>query len=441
MPACIREVRAGLLRAAVLCLLTSAMLAGHAFGECPAAPPVFLSPVHVVDVTSGEVRSDRALLLRDGVIAGEFAANTSPPSDSLQHDGRGRYAIPALTDMHVHALWAPGVPDAFLPAFLDAGVTRIRDMGGDLNIVATTRRRVLECDLEGPRILATGPFLDGPDPVDPSLSLALATPADAVASVRLLHREGVDLVKVYTLLSVDVLAAVLDEANALGLPVAGHLPAGVTLASPLAAQFQSIEHMAIERGGLCDGLESSRCSRAMTRLSDAGVAMTPTLVVRITSTKMALESFSPEGDLQVLPDVVRAYWQQQREATASMADGEWLEARFASLNDLQFHTRHYRASGGLILAGSDAGNPFVWPGQGLQAELLALEAAGLPPLAVLQAATINPALALNDPDSGVIAPGKRADIVLLDANPLVDIGALTQIDSVYLAGARIRGGD
>lgn len=399
---------------------------------CPSTDQV-LAPVHVVDVEAGVVRRERALVISGGRIVAESAASVA--SGATRTDGRGAYVIPGLWDMHVHALWDASVPEPFFRMFLDAGVTSLRDMGGDLKVAVAARAGADGCSLQ-PHFWFAGPFLDGPQPVDPALSIALRTPQDGQAAVRMLKRQGVDFLKVYSLVPGDVFAAILDEAERAGLPVAGHLPGSVKVSDPNVRRMASIEHLAIELGGLCTFDDPAACGPVFDALINAGVAMTPTLIARETSTRMADKDFRPtyEG----LPPAVRSYWESSLNLTAGRDDA-WRAQRKVSLAHARRMTRELARRNAVLLGGSDAGTPFVVPGASLHDELALMVEAGLSPLEALRAATVAPARFMKRADMGRIAPGAVADLVLLSGNPLDDIRNTRRIVGVYVNGRPVTG--
>lgn len=399
---------------------------------CPSTDQV-LAPVHVVDVEAGVVRRERALVISGGRIVAESAASVA--SGATRTDGRGAYVIPGLWDMHVHALWDASVPAPFFRMFLDAGVTSLRDMGGDLKVAVAARAGADGCSLQ-PHFWFAGPFLDGPQPVDPALSIALRTPQDGQAAVRMLKRQGVDFLKVYSLVPGDVFAAILDEAERAGLPVAGHLPGSVKVSDPNVRRMASIEHLAIELGGLCTFDDPAACGPVFDALINAGVAMTPTLIARETSTRMADKDFRPtyEG----LPPAVRSYWESSLNLTAGRDDA-WRAQRKVSLAHARRMTRELARRNAVLLGGSDAGTPFVVPGASLHDELALMVEAGLSPLEALRAATVAPARFMKRADMGRIAPGAVADLVLLSGNPLDDIRNTRRIVGVYVNGRPVTG--
>ncbi len=178
------------------------VIASNVAWACDRSTALAIGPVNIIDVETGAVRPDRALLLEDGKISREIPASrmAALPARIQRFDGRNGYLIPGLTDMHVHALWDPTVPAPFFHDFLVNGVTGVRDMGGYLELALEVRRQLQNCEMAGPHLWVAGPFLDGPEPVDPSLSLALANRQAARRAVRTLHRRGVDFLKVYSML-------------------------------------------------------------------------------------------------------------------------------------------------------------------------------------------------------------------------------------------------
>jgi imidazolonepropionase-like amidohydrolase len=414
-----------------------ALFPGLAAAACPEGGSLIIGPLRIVDVETGEIRTGRALQIENGLITREFnwAGEAARYGDIPVVDGAGRYAMPGLIDAHVHTLWAPGVPESFFAAFLDHGVTSIRDMGGDPGLTINMRQAARTCALEAPNLIAPGPFLDGPEPVDPSLSMALSSADDVRDAVEELAADGADFLKVYTLLPPELLGVLIDEAAARGLRVSGHLPAGVQAGGALSGRMQTIEHMAIETGGICSGISRTDCLNRLQSLALDGVLLTPTLIVRRASTDMARGEFDVP-DIP-FPAIVGQFWLGQQQSARSRADADWFEQREASLAELAWLTRAYIALGGDILAGSDAGNPFVFPGAGLHDELALLVEAGLTPLQALQAATVHPARLFPDQPLGRIAPGYRADFILLADNPLTDITATRRIEAVYLNGVMI----
>jgi imidazolonepropionase-like amidohydrolase len=414
------------------------VIASNVAWACDRPAALAIGPVNIIDVETGAVRADRALLLEDGKISREIPASRmgALPAHIQRYDGQHGYLMPGLIDMHVHALWDPTVPAPFFHDFLVNGVTGVRDMGGDLELALEVRRQLQNCEMAGPHLWVAGPFLDGPEPVDPSLSLALANRQAARRAVRMLHRRGVDFLKVYSLLPPDVLSAVLDEARKYGLKVVGHVPAMLGPRGP-ALRMDGMEHLAIETGGLCDAANPGQCEAVFRQIVRRRIAQTPTLVAREVSTSLASPNRDEPFDVARFPEAVRRYWQSERRATRARATPEWLSARALSLRHARWMTQVLSSRGAILLAGSDAGTPYVRPGVSLHDELGLLVEAGLSPRAALASATVSPARFLGARDRGRIGPGMVADLILLRENPLVNIANTRSIVAVFHDGVRV----
>lgn len=429
--------RPGLLLLLLLLLLP---LPGMA-APCAQQNAAILAPIHIVDVEHGRVRRHRGLLISEGRIVSEFRARHTAQfarryPAALRIDGAGAYAMPGLFDMHVHALWDAQVAEPFLREFLRQGITSVRDMGGVLEIASHTRAAIHRCDYLAPNLWYAGTFLDGPEPVDPAMSLALANPAQARTAVRQLHRSGVDFLKVYSMLAPELLEVVLDEATTLGLPVVGHVPATAPTSTPV-FRLASVEHLAIEVGGICPSARRRTCGPILRRLVRHRVAQTPTLIAREVSTRIAQDGFVDPPAFAALPAVVQAYWSAERSRSVARASAAWQADRATSMAHSRWLLRALSRQGAILLAGSDAGTPYLFPGTSLHEELALLVQSGLAPRQALMAATEAPARFLRRDDLGRLKPGAVADLVLLDGNPLQDIMWTRAIRAVFRAGIRV----
>lgn len=416
----------------IVALLLLLLLAGCA----SRAPRVDLAVVdaHLVQPREGRVLAKQTVLIRgDRIVAVGDAGAVDVPDGTAVLDARGRYLIPGLWDMHVHALWDPAVETHFLPLFVASGVTGVRDMGGTLPVLQAVRRKLLDGPRPWPQLVAAGPVLDGPQPVDPSISLPVADAEQGRAAVQALAAAGVDFIKVYTLLPAPAFEAVVQAARARGLAVAGHIPHGVD-ARTAAQGMRSVEHLRAETGGLCAGLVDADCRAVYAALREQGVWMTPTLVARRPRAIIDDAALAADPRLALLPPVLRQLWLGNRERTLARLSPEGLAQR------RQDFRREQRAAGELprrglpVLAGSDAGSDFVFPGDGLHEELALLVDAGLSSAEALQAATSNAADYLQRDDIGHVGVGAMADLVLLDGNPLQDIRHTSAITAVVLRG-------
>ena len=426
------------------------------------APPIIITHVTVINPGSSSVQRDRAVVI-DGnrIISVSNAAPTAQGDRKpTRIDATGQFLIPGLWDMHVHSAfgdWFPGGRDIILPLFIANGVTGVRDMGGDFPVLAAWRKQITSGEIVGPRMIVSGPMLDALLP-DGKLrfpsSIAVTTPETAVAAVDSLKAQGVDFIKVQSVISHDAYLAAAAEAHKVGLPIVGHVPDKVRLAEVIAAGQKSVEHlMGIFEGCsteeekfiagngdlklLLSTQDTQRCDALIRQLAQSQTWQVPTLAWQRGGT------FLDQRDLKhdPLDKYVPAYWREVtwKRFTEEMMPGLLhdplaLRQKYFAAN-LQMVGALHRA-GVPFLAGTDATpGVYILPGFSLHDELANFVEAGLTPMESLQTATSGPAQFLGTQStSGAIAPGKVADLVLLSANPLDDIRNTRHITAVIANG-------
>jgi imidazolonepropionase-like amidohydrolase len=438
------------------------------------ANAVAITHVTVIDVSSGTARPDMTVVVRGNRIVAIGAADSvATPADAEAVDGRGRFLIPGLWDMHVHAAW-PNVADAVAELFVANGVTGVRDMWGDPAVIHDWRGEVARRDGKHPRIVAAGNLVDGPEPVWPN-SIRVRGADDARDVVRSLRRNGADFIKVYSHLPRDAYFAIADEAKQQGIPFAGHVTIAISAAEASDAGQRSIEHLTgvalgcssleprileeaattiasrgwaaasgFERaaGGLIDSTyDASRCDALAARFVRNETWQVPTLTVRYNVTHLDDPTLENDPRLRYMPRFLRQRWSDRAESI------EGGSSRAPAAQQAQYRREtmivgQLSRAGVPILAGTDEQNPYCMPGFSLHDELARLVAAGLTPLAALQAATLNPARFLHATDSlGTVEVGKIADLVLLDGDPLADIHNVSRIEAVVVNGRLIDGAE
>ncbi len=336
-------------------------------------------------------------------------------------------------------------------------------MGGDLAALQEWRREIEAGKLLGPRIFAPGPMLDGGKAQPPDL-LAPGTPNEGRAAVRDLKAKGTDFIKVLSRLDRETYFAIADESKKQEMTFSGHVPNALHAREVSEAGQKSIEHIFYSNLTFdCSAREDAlrqQSAEARAKRDSAGAAaardeanasfspekaealgqamvrnktwLVPTLVAirAIAQQREAARSNPPE--LAYLPSALRTTWSPNEiEKEVSPGVAQWYFAQFQ--NDLKI-ARALHAAGVKMLAGSDSLDPLNFPGPSLHEELNLLVEAGFTPKQALQAATVNPAEFMGTKDWGTIAPGRIADLVLLEANPLEDIRNSRKISAVILGG-------
>lgn len=352
----------------------------------------------VIDGTKRAPIANATVVVRGGRIdAVGPASRVRPPADLPKVDVAGATIIAGLWDMHAHASqidWAP--------VYLASGVTTVRDMGGQMAFLSAFRDAVASGEALGPRMLLAG-LVDGPGPRAFG-AMTAATAEEGQQVVRRYKDAGFRQIKIYSLVSPSVAAAIAVEAHRLGMTVTGHVPNGMTPDQAVGVGFDHIAHMPIS------GEPGSEPVRSLIGLFvQRHVAIDPTqswneLLGRSASTP--IESFQPGVQRLPLP-LARMIGSLPGTAT----DPATVHARL--LRSLQL-VHDASQAGVLVVAGTDKGVP----GFSLQRELELYVDGGMTPLEAIRTATINAAQAMKMDDAGTIESGKRADLVVLTGNPL-----------------------
>jgi hypothetical protein len=420
--------------------------------------PTYITQVVVIDTETGREARDQTVIVSGEKIVDIRASGTTPaPMNARIVDGKGKYLIPGLWDMHVHGTRF----DSTLPLYIANGVTGVREMFGppDAN---KFRAELAAKHLIAPHIYLGSPIVDGKPPVWPD-SIAVGTADEARGAVDEQKQRGADFIKVYSLLSRDAYFAIADEARRQNIPVGGHVPNSVTVLEAAAAKQRTIEHLigielacssrekelrpkilaakpiGIEFDALVLAALQSysdwRCKGVFAELRKNGSWPVPTLAVWRSVGLLNDPQFTSDNRVRYFSGEFRDWMTGKADARMK----EWSASEFGVRRDIfsaesKLTGELFRA-GVPMLAGTDVGNAFCFPGFSLHDELALLVESGLTPLAALQAATRNAAISMNATDRyGSVSKGKIADVVLLDADPLQDIHNTTKISEVFLDG-------
>ena len=400
--------------------------------------------VNVVPMSTESVQAAQTVIVSDGLVAiiGDVDEVRIPEGATLV-DGTDRYLMPGLVEMHAHV---PDVEsdnlDRDFSLFVANGVTAVRGMLGRSSHLAL-RQAILDGEVFGPRLITSGPSLNG---------RSVSGVEDAREQVRDQAELGYDFIKIHPGLSEKEFRAIAETANDLGIPFAGHVPVAAGLAAALELNMSTIDHLdgyfvamlptdSHRSGGyggffdvmLAADLEQDQIEElaAATAASGTWNVATQVLVENRIGDMMVDDLLSrPESKYMPLETLQR--WADRRQETLSEHGFDPDTARLAIELRRRLILALHQAGAGLLL-GSDAPQVFNVPGFSLHRELELLVASGLTPFEALRSGTVSPAQVLGI-NTGVVAVGKEADLLLLDANPLEAIGNSRRIHGVVLRG-------
>jgi amidohydrolase family protein len=435
---------------------------------------IALTRATVIDVKEGKAAADVAMIVRGNrITAVGRTATVRIPTDARVIDATGKYVIPGLWDMHAHLEQLQAATEIDMPLLVANGVTGIREPSADCMTTpdCLSRRRTWQQQIErgeivGPRLLAIGGWAaNGPRGLPKGVPefFGTANAEQARQLVRYFKERNVDFVKVYGNIPAEAFFAYADEARKLGLVLMGHEPMIVSAIDASNAGMKSFEHArvflfncfagaaefrsVIEKSGwngpntlwrrrMVDEYDPAICQEVFRTFVRNKTAYVPTHLTR------KMDAFADNPDYRQDPRskyVTTAAWKNWNDDADGMARGDGTAEGRKSYMDfyrkgLDITRQAYRA-GVQVMLGTDSGDSYVFPGFAVHDELQELVTAGLTPAEALKAATWNGAEFLGrTSDSGSVEPGKLADLVVLDANPLLAIQNSRKIHAVVLNG-------
>lgn len=413
------------------------------------APRVFAQTtafvnVNVVPMASETVLEQRTVVVADGVIVALGSVDDVPiPKGAKVIDGTDRFLMPGLAEMHAHVPAADSDNlDRYFSLYVANGITTVRGMLGQASHLGL-RERLDGGSVFGPRLVTSGPSLSG---------RSVAGVAQARQLVRDQHHSGYDFIKIHPGLTADEFEAIAQTANELGIPFAGHVPVATGVARALQLNMATIDHLdgyfaallparsdgSGGYGGFFDVMlaaevEVERIADIARATAAAGTWNVPTQIlieVRINATPV--DELRNRQGMQYMPQATVEHWVAAKTAVLAERDFDPEVAARATELRRRLILELHRAGAGLLL-GSDSPQVFNVPGFSTHRELGALVAAGLTPYEALRTGTAAVAEFLGS-NTGAVAAGREADLVLLNANPLEDIQHAQRIHGVMLHG-------
>ncbi len=410
----------------------------------------------VIDVANGKIEPATTIAIQGNRIASITHGANSVSQAGQIVDAKGGYLIPGLWDMHTHVYFdntsADGT-DLVLPLFLAFGVTGIRDMGSDLDSILHAREEVAAHRMFGPRMVVSGPMLDGAKSPYKAV-IPIATPEDGRRAVDMLKSRGADFVKVQSFVPRAAYFAIADESRKAGIPFEGHVPDAVRAREAVSSGQRTFEHLIgiFEAsspdedkylsgqkgpGPFLASYDPVREAAIVALLAQKQVWQCPTLFWERGQWLVDAIDYLKDPDLAYAGHTwVAKNWPALQKSIVQSLDTDPLTIRQKFVAHELAIVRKLHAAQVPFLAGTDTpAGVDVIPGVSLHLELQRFVAAGFTPLEALQTATLNPAKfyhRLND--LGSIETGKLADLVLLKANPLADIANTLTIAGVFTDG-------
>lgn len=435
----------------------------------------FLTLLHttIVDVAAGRLLPDQNVVIQGDRIARMGRATSTPPQGRVV-DASSKYLMPGLWDMHSHLfdVDTPGSTAVTFPLLIANGITGVRDTGAMLDLLLYWRDQVDTRTVIGPRIVGTGPLLDGLPVVYPLMSMVLQTADDSRRAVDALADRGADFVKVYEMLRPEVFAAIVEQAKQRRIPAIGHVPLSIDAGEASDAGMRSFEHLRnlelacsseadslrqsrtallaasssrsggelrnqihwSQRPRAVDTYDPQRCSALLARLARNHTWQVPTLFLNSREALRPDKSDRVRSTLRFVPEVDRRDWEQWSTRVTNFTPDEVRQRSVHTAWQTRL-VRQMSENGVGLLAGTDISVQWIVPGFSLHEELRTLVDAGLTPLQALRTATLNPAAYFETTElSGAVRAGQVADLVLLDANPLSDIRNTEAIRAVITRG-------
>lgn len=393
------------------------------------AQTVVFKNANVISMTSPKVAEKQTVIVKDGKIDSILKAGAAIPEGATVIDASGKFLMPGFAEMHGH-LPPPnsvgGMLDDVLFMYLANGITTLRSMlghDGQINLREYQKRG----EIVAPNLYVAGPWLN-----DKSVN----SPEDAVKMVQEQKKEGWDLIKIQTGLTREEYDAAAKAAKEAGMRFAGHVPAAVGLMHAIEMGHETFDHIDgyLEyTGGDKGPIDEKKLAEAVKKSKAAGVWIVPTSSLwKILYNGVPVETLRSYRELRYVPEsAIRSWSGMYRQRAADLTEEQ-------VKNVLANRAKVLRAlhEGGVrILAGTDSPQQFNIPGFSYHRELQEMHDAGMSTFEVLKAATVNAGEYFKEQDSfGTIEPGKRADIVLLNANPLEDISNTSKIEGVMVRG-------
>lgn len=432
----------------LLLVLISASLQGQEVSH-----DLLIQNVNIVDVKTGSILQGSSVGIDDDKISEIYKSNVTASEKTKIINGSGKYLIPGLWDMHTHYFWNYTSSN---PALIANGVTGIREMWGNMDIIKMVRTQTAAGKMIAPDIYSAGAIIDGIPPIWPG-SASVGTSEEAEIEVEKQVQEGVDFIKVYSRLNKDTYKTIAAKSKAANIPFAGHIPSSISIWEAMEAGQHSSEHMygILEAASsdpeklaaqpspfsqesmqlMIDSFDETKFDSLATVMAKSNMWLSPTLTVLRSIANLNDSTFLKDSRLKYVPAFMTASWNPSNDFRFKNRPASFYEASKKKFKFQLSLIGKLASKGVKIIAGTDYSNPYCFPGFSLHDELALMVEGGMSTLQALQAATLNAAIFQGkESEFGTIENGKLASLVLLNANPLEDIKNTQKIEVVVLRG-------
>jgi imidazolonepropionase-like amidohydrolase len=407
-----------------------------------------ITNVNIVDINSGKILNNKTVAIDSNRITAIYDRKINSGNITTIIDGKGKYLIPGLWDMHSHYKWDHVEID---PLLIANGITGVREMWADMPEFVKVPDKTQPKDMVSPSVYSSGDLIDGNPPSFPAGCLVVSTPEEAINAVKNQIDKKVDFIKVYGALSEECFMAIANEARKRNVPFAGHIPDKVSIYKAIDAGMASSEHLygflegclaqnyyenpPRSMGEFISRFSESRFDSLCLKLSKSNMWICPTLTVNRAMSYLNDSTFTKDNRMAYLPNTIIEVWNQKLNPfPKDQIDAFANSRRERYLFELSLIGKMNK-NGVRIISGTDFPNPYVFPGFSLHDELSLMVKGGMPILDALKSATINPAVFMNKTDDfGSVEVGKLASLVLLNKNPLENIENTQTIETVIIRG-------
>ena len=430
----------------LICVVTFLSCSPKKISISPTA--VLITDVNIVDVSNGDILKNRQVVIDSGKIKKilESVGNVGEYPNIIE--AKGKYLIPGLAEMHAHIPQPPTSDTSIeetLFLYLSNGITTIRGMLGHPTHLVL-REKALNGEVLSPRIFTSSPSFNGN---------SVTTKEEAVQMVTAYKDEGYDFLKIHPGIELEVFDQMVETANELNIPFAGHVPVMVGIRHALESKYATIDHVdgylegLVPQSEAVDPTANGFFGYSFTTLADTSkidelVALSKKNQVWVVPTQSLFERwFAPvssdellkQPEMKYMPVSTLENWKRRKDESTKPETG-FNEEQWSKFTAIRRELiRKLQENGHGMLLGSDAPQLFNVPGFSIHHEVEGMKEAGLTPLEILQSGTINPAIFFGKEDTfGSIREGLDADLVLLGSNPLLDILALKDINGVMVRG-------